>query len=92
MTIKKIEMFATHNDTDQYAICADGYFGLFDTRELAEQCYALVDEICESGCGSMQMLPPGYEPRNRLALGKPVMTQSRLSESRAIDIAHYIKQ
>lgn len=92
----QIPMFATANDTVNFAVAVDGKFGFFSSREQALLAY---DSICspdqhfdDSCFGACQLLPPGYRPINGLA--KPgesrEMTRALLSEHRAIDIADYI--
>lgn len=59
--MKTIKMFATNNSTAKWAVCVDGIFGLFDTKEKAESVYALIgNSIDDSPFGSCQMLPPGH--------------------------------
>lgn len=93
----RIPMFATANDTDQWAVCVDGYFGLFATQAEAQRVYGLIcaagQHFDDTAFGSCQLLHPGYRPLNGLSatLGEPQdMTEAVLSQRRAIDIEGYI--
>jgi hypothetical protein len=68
MNNKKVAMFATENDTAQWAVLVSGYFQLVGTEEEADE---LLDKLVPNGdiesspFGSCQILPPGYKPRFR---------------------------
>ena len=88
--IHKIKMFGTHNDTDNWVIAADSFFGFFDTREEAESVYNMVGTIDDSNIGSIQIIPPrhvvkffdGSEPKGGF---------DKISDYKAVDIKSYIK-
>ena len=88
MSEDRIPMFATRNDTDQFAVCVDGRFGLFPSREDAERVYALIGgrneegELEETPFGSAVLLPPG---------GGGNRTRANLSEFAPVDIEAYIR-
>jgi hypothetical protein len=95
--MKKINEFATHNDTDMWAVCVDGFFGLFADKAEAQKVYESVggdegdDGLAETCFGSACLLPPHYvckfydgtEPKGGF---------DRISAHRPIDIAGYIKK
>lgn len=92
MNSNKIPMFATANNTNKWAVCVDGKFGLFDNKEEADKCYETAtkeNDISDSPFGSMQLIGPGYRPINMLAGGED-MTRAYLSDFEPIDIEKYI--
>lgn len=100
-TPNRIPMFATANDTDQYAVCVDGRFGLFTTKEEAVRVYQLASPITGEGYdthfGSCEFLPPHTRPMMDLGLAAklgedPDMTKACISELRSIDIESYIRK
>lgn len=88
MPKSRIPMFATCNDTDRFAVCVDGRFGLFSSREDAERVYALIGgrdeegELEETPFGSAALLPPG---------GGGNRTRAVLSAFAPVDIEAYIR-
>jgi len=95
----KIPMFATANNTQKWALCIDGHFGLFESKESAESLFLNAlpegEYIDNTAFGSIDILPPGFRPKNNLAklLGEPDdMTRALLSEYTPIDVANYIRK
>lgn len=95
MSKTTISMFATQNDTDQWAVTVDGLFGLFTTETKAQDAYNATgghdgsDGLADTPFGSSQLLAPGYTPYDWRG---DDMTETRLSERRAIDICDYIRK
>jgi hypothetical protein len=93
----KISMFATSNDTDRWAVCVDGYFGLFAGQPEAERVYSLIgghegdDGLADTAFGSAQLLPPGHVAKF-IGGWIPESGISLISEHRAIDIDGYIRK
>jgi hypothetical protein len=86
-----IDMFATANDTDQFAVAVDARFGLFASKGAAVAAYESITKpgqhFDDSPFGACQLLPPGYVPMH---YDGDDMTTCRLSERQPIDIAGYI--
>ncbi len=64
----KVQMFATENDTDKWAVLVDGYFELFDTQSAALGMWTalgLQEEAEDTVFGSFNLLEPGFSPRYR---------------------------
>jgi len=87
---KRINEFSTYNDTDKFALFVSGYFGLFDTKEEAEEVYKLIfkydQDFDSTPFGSACILEPQYEPKYI----DDRTWQYRVSEHRPIDIKNYI--
>lgn len=79
-------MFSTENDTPYYAVCVDGYFGLFTDKESAIDVYMRIGSIDDSPFGCAQFLPPHFKPK----FIDGSLPESKLSEHKSIDIAKYI--
>jgi len=85
----KIEMFATENDTDLWAVAVDGFFGLFKTKTEADKVYSLIggtdddsgDQLAETAFGAAQQIPPRYKPKN---------AKCKISDFTPINIKDYI--
>jgi hypothetical protein len=93
-------MFATHNDTDKWAVCVDGFFGLVETEEeamaldrdiLRGSSAPETDELCETPFGSAAVLRPGYVARF-FDGSEPEGGFDRISAHDPIDIADYISK
>jgi len=91
----KIKMFGTCNDTDKWAVCVDGYFGLFADKVSAERVYDMIggtdgsDGLADTAFGSCCILSPGYRPN----IGEWEQWQGGMdyiSLHRAISIEDYI--
>ena len=80
-------MFATTNDTPQWAVAVDGYHKRYATREAAQAVYASCggvdgpDGAADTPFGSMQLMPPGFTMVHHTA---------RLSKFRQINLEDYI--
>lgn len=78
------------NDTGKYALQVNFFFGLFDSKEEAQQAYHTVfdqyDSIDDSPYGSIGILPPGYRETFRTAKGTEEL---HLSELQAVNIVDY---
>lgn len=87
--MKKIQPFATYNDSDKWVIIVDNYFGYFDNEEKANEIYNLVggteesDGLAETLFCNCEILPPNYCPKNY---------KVKCSDCIAIDIVNYIKK
>jgi hypothetical protein len=77
--MKNINMFATENDTKQFAVCIDGYFGLFDTEEEAKRVFKLIPNVDSAFFSRPKILKPGFVP---------IIT--KLSNHEAINIEAYL--
>ena len=82
---RKIKMFATTNDTDQFVLAIDGFWG-FVSEQQAIECLDL--EIEESPFGSMWLIDPFKTPVNRLN-GSDMSEGRKISDYLPIDILNY---
>lgn len=93
--MRKIKMFATHNDTDKYAVCVDGYFGLFDTEAEAKRVWDMIggtsgsDGLADTAFGSASFLRPGHVVKF-YDESEPDGGFDRISDHQPIDIKGYI--
>jgi len=95
--MKKIRMFATANDTDKWAVCVDGFFGLFDDKTAAVKVYNLIggesnEDLGDTAFGSCQILPPGARMWKVECTNPWNPEDDRISEHRAINIEDYIRK
>lgn len=84
--LKKIEMFATENDTPHWIVAVSGLAGKFDNEAEATRVYNLIDNIEESPFGSCWLISPNYKPEF-----KDKRNLTKISEVELIDIEAYIK-
>ncbi len=92
----KIDMFTTANDTDQWVLAIDGYFGFFKSEQETELALNPINDehFDDSGYGSMQVIAPKtvLMAVNYDKPGNPVESISTclISDVKSIDIAGYI--
>ena len=94
---KKCDMFTTANDTGKYALCVDGFVGLYDSFKDAEAALQPVADVHwdESGYGAMQIIPPNTRAVHYKFDGTNDTfdaTTCLISEIQTIDIAGYISK
>lgn len=89
-------MFATSNDTDKWAVCVDGFFGLFKNKSEAENAYSEIggcdgsDGLAETPFESAELLAPNTHIKEEPWGGWKCHT--KLSEKVEINILDYIKK
>lgn len=86
--------FCTANSTNKYAVVIDGYFGLFDTLEQADDAWGETggeggDDCGDTPFGYCELLPPNIN-QTRDYLGN-ITTNADLADFTPIDIKRFIK-
>ena len=68
------------NDTKKWIVLIDKFYGVFETKEQANEVYSLIGNIEESPFGSSFLFPPdyiyetftGYKSKNKISDFKPI--------------------